>query len=203
MASDAAFALSTPRRALGGALSFAPTAALITTPSPLPSLAYEILGDEDKKAVFDNYGNEKFHSRWQFEQAQRAGKGTSGSDSFYKGSEVRTLTARNFQQRTFKSVTLVEYYAPWCTHCQQMTSEYKKAAIRLSDTVMLGAVNCEQEQALCQSHGIHGYPTIRYIDTRPDSMTTEDYSGAHTSVCPLASLPQPAAAPPAAAALAS
>lgn len=45
-------------------------------------------------------------------------------------SNVVELTPSNFDKLVVKSdhVWIVEFYAPWCGHCQSLTPEYEKAA---------------------------------------------------------------------------
>ena len=38
---------------------------------------------------------------------------------------------------------LLEFYTPWCTHCQQHAKDVKNAALRLEDKVKFAAINCE------------------------------------------------------------
>ena len=45
-------------------------------------------------------------------------------------------------------------------HCQQMTGEYKRAALLLDGVVTVGAVNCEADQTLCHRVNIHQYPSL-------------------------------------------
>merc|ERR1711968_368344 len=56
---------------------------------------------------------------------------------------------------------MVEYYAPWCGHCKQLKPQYVKAATHLTGLVNVGAVDCDQEKALCATAGIRGFPTIK------------------------------------------
>jgi len=71
---------------------------------------------------------------------------------------------------------VVEFYAPWCPHCQHYKPEYAKVAGRVSrmscsggaagpdHPVHIGAVNCVLEKELCQSEGIKSYPTVKRFD---------------------------------------
>ena len=67
---------------------------------------------------------------------------TNSGLAMYAGTNVVELTPANFQKEVMKSdsVWIVEFYAPWCGHCQRLTPEYKKAATALKGVVK---VNCE------------------------------------------------------------
>ena len=38
---------------------------------------------------------------------------------------------------------LLEFYTPWCTHCQEHAKDVKNAALRLEGKVKFAAINCE------------------------------------------------------------
>lgn len=149
------------------------------------SQAYEMIGDPDQKVIFDEFGNsEKYYSKWQFEQAQRRkGKDTKTSDFYSQSEDVATLSTKNFYQFLTKGgPCMVEFYAPWCVHCQDMVGEYKKLAILLEDRVRMGAVNCESAQAVCNSQNVQGYPSLRLFVPRGEGqkgMDMEEYQGDH------------------------
>jgi thiol-disulfide isomerase/thioredoxin len=75
-------------------------------------------------------------------------------------SDVAILTADNFTTfTTNEQLTLVEFYAPWCTHCQRLESKYEKAAtlLRKETNIRLAKVDATVETALAASHNITGY----------------------------------------------
>jgi protein disulfide-isomerase-like protein len=82
---------------------------------------------------------------------------------------------------------LVEFYAPWCGHCQKLAPEYDAAAKALSGhdatrKAKLGAVDCDEEsnKALCASAGVKGFPTIKGYNKlagSEDRETSESYDG--------------------------
>jgi len=58
----------------------------------------------------------------------------SGCYALYpSSSEVVDLNPANFDRLVIQSdaVWIVEFYAPWCGHCQQLVPEYSKAATAL------------------------------------------------------------------------
>jgi protein disulfide-isomerase-like protein len=72
-------------------------------------------------------------------------------------------------------VILVEFYAPWCGHCQQMEPEWAKAAGLLkSDGIRLAKVDATKEEKLAKEYGVTGFPTILLF---VDGIKVEDYGG--------------------------
>jgi len=90
---------------------------------------------------------------------------------------VVELTPANFQKEVMKSdnVWIVEFYAPWCGHCQRLTPEYKKAATALKGVVKLGAVNADEHRSLGGQYGIQGFPTLKIFGRNKNK--PEDYNG--------------------------
>jgi thioredoxin-like negative regulator of GroEL/DnaJ-domain-containing protein 1 len=140
--------------------------------------AYDTLGDEDKRTVYDA-GVGGFTSQWEYERS-----GAKARDFYSSRSDIETLTGENFhelvEQGQHQTPWLVDFYAPWCLHCQEMSSDWRKAAIALSGKARLGAVNCEKEGRLCQSRNIRAYPqVILYnkgdVDTYEGSLVTDDF----------------------------
>ncbi|XP_054287575.1 protein disulfide-isomerase A6-like [Macrosteles quadrilineatus] len=93
-------------------------------------------------------------------------------------SEVVDLTESNFDKLVTQSdhVWVVEFYAPWCGHCQQFVGEYSKAAKALKGVVKVGAVNADD---LGGRFGVRGFPTVKIFGANKNK--PEDYSGARTA----------------------
>jgi protein disulfide-isomerase A6 len=97
------------------------------------------------------------------QKSSSSGSGSGSSSS--SGNYNVELTAKNFDEVVVASAQpwLVEYFAPWCGHCQKLAPEWKKAATSLKGIVRFGAVNCDDEanKPLCGKYGVQGFPTIK------------------------------------------
>ena len=58
---------------------------------------------------------------------------------------------------------MMDYYASWCGHCQQMAPEYEKVAQSLKGIVKVAAIDAGSQRINNLSPGIRGFPTIRFI----------------------------------------
>ena len=93
---------------------------------------------------------------------------------------------------------IVEFYAPWCGHCQRLTPEYTKAAKALKGVVkvrlnyscelpagykhiidQIGAVNADDHKSLGGQYQVQGFPTIKIFGQNKNK--PEDYQGERTA----------------------
>ncbi|KAJ2455984.1 hypothetical protein EV183_000327 [Coemansia sp. RSA 2336] len=109
-----------------------------------------------------------------------------GVAGLYDGaSAVKHLTPRNFDRvvgRTSQP-TFVEFYAPWCGHCQRLEPEYERAAARTRGVAKFYAVNCDEEsnRALCARFNVQGFPTVKVFNEKRSKRGLRrwvDYQGA-------------------------
>lgn len=96
-------------------------------------------------------------------------------------SNVIDLTSSNFDRLVLNSdeIWVVEFYAPWCGHCQQLVPEYQKAANALKGVVKVGAVNADDDKELGGKYGVRGFPTIKIFGANKNK--PDDYNGARTA----------------------
>jgi protein disulfide-isomerase A6 len=91
--------------------------------------------------------------------------------------DVIELNASNFNKLVLQGdeVWIVEFFAPWCGHCQQLVPEYKKAATALKGVVKVGAVNADEHRSIGGQYGVQGFPTIKIFGSNKNK--PEDYNG--------------------------
>ncbi|CAN0916356.1 Protein disulfide isomerase-like 1-4 [Linum grandiflorum] len=116
---------------------------------------------DDEDADFDNEGGEDFDNFSDFDD--------SDSDPFKQPEvdekDVVVLKEGNFSDFVKdRKFVLVEFYAPWCGHCQALAPEYAAAATELKgDDVALAKVDAAEESELSQQYDVQGYPTLVFF----------------------------------------
>lgn len=89
------------------------------------------------------------------------------------------LSDRSFNLHVANKDTFVKFYAPWCGHCQKLAPIWDDLAAEFEndDSVTVAKLDCTVSSALCQEHGVKGYPTLAYFR---NGKKAEDYRGART-----------------------
>ncbi|KAL0301756.1 UNVERIFIED_CONTAM: protein disulfide isomerase-like 2-3 [Sesamum radiatum] len=92
-------------------------------------------------------------------------------------SPVLQLNPNNFKSKVLNSngVVLVEFFAPWCGHCQALTPAWEKAANVLKGVATVAALDADAHKSLAQEYGIRGFPTIKVFAPGKPPV---DYQGA-------------------------
>jgi len=83
-------------------------------------------------------------------------------DNLYgKNSPVTNLKQGHFPGTDAKNIWFVEFYAPWCGHCQELKPHFERLAKELKGFVRVGAVNCETQKGLCTMESVDSFPTLK------------------------------------------
>ncbi|KAJ6144192.1 hypothetical protein N7470_008087 [Penicillium chermesinum] len=108
----------------------------------------------------------------------------ANADGLYtKKSPVLQLTPKTYGSLIANSnhTSIVEFYAPWCGHCQNLKPAYEKAAQNLNGLAKVAAINCDEDEnkPFCGQMGVQGFPTLKIIvpSKKPGKPRVEDYQG--------------------------
>ncbi|KAL3809356.1 hypothetical protein ACHAXA_009064 [Cyclostephanos tholiformis] len=81
-------------------------------------------------------------------------------------SNVVKLTKENFDDYVTKDdangIWFLKFYAPWCGHCKTLAPVLESVAPFLAGKMAIGKIDCTIEKELCKTHGVRGYPTLKY-----------------------------------------
>ncbi|XP_055729165.1 protein disulfide-isomerase A6-like [Salvelinus fontinalis] len=104
------------------------------------------------------------------------------AQGFYSANDdVVELNPSNFNREVLQSdsLWLIEFYAPWCGHCQSLTADWKKTATALKGIVKVGAVDADQHKSLGGQYGVKGFPSIKIFGANKNK--PDDYQGGRSS----------------------
>ncbi|KAK2746753.1 hypothetical protein FQN55_005480 [Onygenales sp. PD_40] len=110
------------------------------------------------------------------------------ADGIYtKNSPVLQVDGSSYDRLIARSnhASIVEFYAPWCGHCQNLKPAFEKAAKNLDGLAKVAAVNCDEDsnKQFCGQMGVQGFPTLKIVvpSKKPGKPRVEDYQGARTA----------------------
>lgn len=98
-----------------------------------------------------------------------------------QNSDIVELTSNNFEKLVIQNeeIWIVEFFAPWCGHCQNLVPEIIKLASALKGIIKVGALNADKYKELARKYGIKGLPTIFIFGS--NKYQPMDYDGIRTA----------------------
>eukprot|EP01043_Picozoa_sp_COSAG02_P060717 COSAG02_NODE_7996_length_2755_cov_2.200678_1_plen_699_part_01 len=109
------------------------------------------------------------------------------------------VTERAARQNPEPRLMLVEFYAPWCPHCQRFAPELERLGAAVNGradadpptvpvSALVARVDCVAERALCESYGVKGYPTL-LVGTSVEDFELKDGSPGTQSLSDMLHIP--------------
>ncbi|BBN11147.1 hypothetical protein MPTK1_5g09450 [Marchantia polymorpha subsp. ruderalis] len=99
------------------------------------------------------------------------------STTTLKQASVIELSNSNFETAVTRKPTFVLFYAPWCSHCQQLEHTWKDLACRLPNKgydVQLAQMDAEKYNQLAEKFKVVKYPTLIFFK---DGKPTDSHTG--------------------------
>jgi thioredoxin 1 len=70
------------------------------------------------------------------------------------------LTAENFEQTIKEQLTIVDFWAEWCTPCRMQMPILEEFSSEMEDKVLIAKLNVEDNRSIASKYGIRNIPTL-------------------------------------------
>ena len=93
---------------------------------------------------------------------------------------IDTLNFHQYAKKSRENTWVLEFYAPWCKHCQALEPEFEAAALLAGgdDPATLAKIDVTANQASARKYGVTQLPTVKLFR---DGEMADEYSGQRTS----------------------
>uniref|UniRef100_T1KBH9 DnaJ homolog subfamily C member 10 n=1 Tax=Tetranychus urticae TaxID=32264 RepID=T1KBH9_TETUR len=93
---------------------------------------------------------------------------------YYLPTLVRSIDSPILFEKLLNSkyAYLVDYYAPWCAHCQTFAPDFEIVSKKLKeDGIKTAKIDCQEHVELCSKANVRAYPTLRFYPGAVDGET--------------------------------
>jgi len=96
-----------------------------------------------------------------------SGEPNTGGADIIKDSDTQNFAADVIEASSAAPV-IVDFWAPWCGPCKQLTPQLEKAVTEAAGAVRLVKINVDENQALAGQLGVQSIPAVfAFVDGRP------------------------------------
>lgn len=100
------------------------------------------------------------------------------AEPLYANTDVIDLDLSNLKQLYRRNeIWMVQFYNPTNKACKELKDEWVNIANKLYGIIKIAAVNCEDEEELCEEYNVSTFPTILYFSDNT-ALAHEIYKGA-------------------------
>lgn len=78
---------------------------------------------------------------------------------------MSAISGAAFQKAVIEEgrLALVEFWAPWCTHCRRLGPAMEQVEAQYGGKLLVGQVNTDEEPELARQFGIEVIPTLVFF----------------------------------------
>lgn len=123
----------------------------------------EAVEEEEGDGVNETVQDGEYDEDEEDEEEEEDGE-ENGDEKALDETDVVVLGSSNFTAFVTKEqYVLVEFYAPWCGHCQELAPEWAAAATALKGRVSVAKVDTTSHTSIGEKFSVVSYPTLFFF----------------------------------------
>eukprot|EP00794_Sanderia_malayensis_P012288 gene12288-13553_t len=101
------------------------------------------------------------------------------SDTVIVDDQVFEIGGAQYERVMKEGLRFVNFYAPWCKHCQRLAPIWKRLSQELQHNkdIQIVKVNCDEEKEICNLNNVNAYPSLIMFH---QGMQVIHYQGDHS-----------------------